>query len=161
MRCASLFGVLVCVWLVAVEVRAQVPGSGVPSTEQVGTPVELIQSGNAAYQAQNWEEAAKLLQSFLDTYGADAAFADMVKKVKPMLALAYIRQGKFDLAEKPIAEALADPSVEPAVRAELRFFSGLAAIQSAKYEEARKHLGGVFGDATVEAGRRMEALVLG
>ncbi|MDH4475070.1 MAG: tetratricopeptide repeat protein [Verrucomicrobiaceae bacterium] len=156
MRCASLFGVLVCVWLGAVEVRAQVP-----DTQQVGTPVELIQAGNAAYQAQNWEEAAKLLQSFLDTYGADAAFADMVKKVKPMLALAYIRQGKFDLAEKPIAEALADPSVEPAVRAELRFFSGLAAIQAAKYEEARKHLGGVFGDATVEAGRRMEALVLG
>jgi outer membrane protein assembly factor BamD (BamD/ComL family) len=129
MRCASLVGALVCVWLGAVEVRAQVP-----DTQQVGTPVELIQSGNAAYQAQNWEEAAKLLQSFLDTYGADAAFADMVKKVKPMLALAYIRQGKFDLAEKPIAEALADPSVEPAVRAELRFFSGLAAIQAAKYE---------------------------
>jgi hypothetical protein len=50
MRCASLFGALVCVWLGAVEVRAQVP-----DTQQVGTPVELIQAGNAAYQAQNWE----------------------------------------------------------------------------------------------------------
>lgn len=141
-----------------------IAGQGVYSQDvetPAGTPTEMLQAGNAAYLAQNWEEASKLFQSFLDTYEADATFADTVKKVKPLLALAYIRQAKFDLAEKPMAEALADPTVEPAVRSELRFFSGLAAIQAGKHEEARKHLGGVFGDPTVEASRRMEALVLG
>lgn len=121
----------------------------------------MLQSGNAAYVSQNWEEAARHFQSFLDTYSADPALAEMVKKVKPLLAMAYIRLAKFDLAEEPVAEALADPALEPGIRAELRFFAGLMEVQSAKYEEARQSLAAVFGDSNVEASRRMEALILG
>lgn len=127
----------------------------------VGTPAEMIQSAQAAYSAQNWEEAARLFQSFLDTYEADPALAEAVKKVKPLLALAYICQARFDLAAKPVSEALADPALDPAVKAELKFFSGLMAVQEGKHDEARQNLAAVFGDANVEASRRMEALILG
>lgn len=127
----------------------------------VGTPKEMLEAGEAAYLAGNWEEAARLFQAFLDTYAADATLTEMVKKVKPLLALAYIRDARFDQAEKPLMEALADPGLDPAAVVELRFFAGLVALQAGKHEEARGHLGAVFGEPTVEASRRMEALVLG
>ena len=123
--------------------------------------MEMLQAGNTAYLAQNWPEAADVFQRFLDTYAADASLAEPVKKVQPLLALAYLRQGKLDLAEKPSTAALADPALDPLVRAELRFFAGLGALQSGKHEEARKHLGTVFNDSKAESSRRMEALVLG
>jgi tetratricopeptide (TPR) repeat protein len=130
-------------------------------SQEIAAPMEMIQAGHTAYLAQHWAEAAEVFQRFLDTYAADAALAEPVKKVQPLLALAYLRQSKLDLAEKPSIAALADPGLDPLVRAELRFFAGLAALQSGKHEEARKHLGAVFNDLQVESSRRMEALVLG
>ena len=130
-------------------------------SQEVMAPMEMLQIGNTAYLAQNWVEAAEVFQRFLDTYAADTALAEPVKKVQPLLALAYLRQGKLDQAEKPSAVALADPGLDPLVRAELRFFAGLGALKSGRHEEARKHLGTVFNDPKAESSRRMEALVLG
>lgn len=124
-------------------------------------PLALLQAGNSAYLSQNWPEAARLFQEFLDTYGADPALADPVRKVHPLLALSWLRQGEFERAEQSSAAALQDPGVDPAVRAELRFFGGLGALRAGKHEAARAHLGAVFGDVKVDAGRRMEALLLG
>lgn len=131
------------------------------NSQEVEPPTELLQAGNNAYLAQKWPEAAGLFQRFLDTYAEDVALAEPVKKVQPLLALAYLRLGKLDQAEKPSAAALTDPTLDPQVRAELRFFSGLGSLQSGKHEEARKHLGTVFNDPKAESSRRMEALVLG
>lgn len=130
-------------------------------SQEVAAPTEMLKAGNAAYLAQQWAEAADVFQRFLDTYAADVALAEPVKKVQPLLALAYLRLGKFDLAEKPTVAALADPALDPLVRAELRFFAGLGALQGGKHEEARKQLGTVFNDPKAESSRRMEALVLG
>lgn len=130
-------------------------------SQEIASPMEMLKAGHAAYLSQHWDEAAEVFQRFIDTYAADAALAEPVKKVQPLLALAYLRQSKLDLAEKPSTAALKDSGLDPLVRAELRFFAGLGALHSGKHEAARKHLGAVFNDPQVESSRRMEALVLG
>jgi len=145
--------ILLCplLWLTADWGRAQ----------ESQAPLVLLQDGNSAYLSQSWADAARLFESFLSTYGSDPTLADPAKKIQPLLALAYFRQGDFERAQKPGAAALQDPGLDPAVRAELRFFSGLGALRAGKHEEARASLGAVFNDPKVDASRRMESLVLG
>jgi len=136
-------------------------GAPQASPQETQAPFVMLQDGNSAYLAQNWDQASQLFQRFLDTYAADPTLADPVKKVQPLLALAYFRLGEFDKAAVPSAAALQDPGIDPAVRAELRFFGGLGALRTNKFEEARTQLGAVFNDPKVDASRRMEALILG
>jgi TolA-binding protein len=160
MRSASLVGVLVCVWLGAVGVNAQAPAGGVPNTEQVGTPIELIQAGNAAYQAQNWQEAVVKFEAFLSNYGTDPTAAEAVMQVKPLLALCKIRLADYGGAGALITEALAQPKLDPKLRDELSFWKGIILLQVQAYEEARKAFLAYYQTPEFQQARRVESILL-
>jgi tetratricopeptide (TPR) repeat protein len=130
-------------------------------SQESQAPLVLLQDADRAYRSSNWPEAVRLFTRFLETYGADPALTDPSQKIFPLLALSHFRQGAFDAAKEPAEKALADPRLEPLVRAELRFFSALGSLTAGHHEEARAHLGAVFSDPKVDPARRMESLILG
>lgn len=131
------------------------------SGQESQVPLVLLQDANSAYVSADWAESARLFSRFLDTYGSDPTLADPARKVRPLLALSYFRQGDFENAKDPTAEALTDSSLDAAVRAELRFFTAIGCLTEGKHEEARSRLGEVFNDPRVDPSRRMESLILG
>lgn len=135
------------------------PGQA-PNTEQVGTPLELIQAGNAAYQAQNWQEAADKFDAFLQNYGTDPAVAEAAAEVKPLLALCRIRLGEYGAAGALITEALAQPKLDPKLRDELSFWKGVILLQVQAYEEARAAFLAYYQTPEFQPPRRVESILL-
>lgn len=139
------------------------PQAPAPATAPVAgaTASDLLTAGQTAYNNQDWAGAAQAFDEFLAQYGAMQETADAARRVKALLGICQVRLGQYEVAEKLLAESLADPKLDSGLRPDLRFFSGLAACHTRKFDEARKLLGAVFTDANVEPARRMEALVLG
>ncbi|HRJ10723.1 MAG TPA: tetratricopeptide repeat protein [Prosthecobacter sp.] len=137
-------------------------GKGVGQQLEIpeGTPQELLQKGNAAYMARDWPEAARVFQAFLDTYGSEAALAEAVTQVKPLLTLARIRLGEFGAAGELISECLTFPRLEPVLKDELSFWKGIILLKVEAHEEARAAFLAYFQTPEFNALRKVEAILL-
>lgn len=122
---------------------------------------ELLARGEAAYNRQDWPAALDAFQTFLNDYGGLEGAEETTRRVRPLAGICQVRLGQFESAAPLLAEALADPGLDPALRTDLRFFAGLTACRTGKHEEARRELGQLFNDPRVETTRRLEALILG
>jgi TolA-binding protein len=120
----------------------------------------LIQAGNAAYQAQNWPEAAAKFEAFLQNYGSDPTAAEAVGQVKPLLALCKIRMADYGGAGVLITEALAQAKLDPKLRDELSFWKGVILLQVQAYEEARKAFLTYYQTPEFQQPRRIESILL-
>jgi TolA-binding protein len=157
-----------CCWVLTLALPLdQVPGqspppaaNATPITAAIGTPLELIQAGNAAYQAQNWPAAAASFESFLQNYGTDPAAADTLAQVKPLLALCKIRLADYGGAGTLITECLTLPKLDPPLRDELAFWKGVILLQVQAYEEARNAFLAYYQTPQFQAQRRVESLLL-
>ncbi len=150
---------LVCAGLDSLA-QAPVPGSGQPNLTEVASAVDLIKAGNAAYQAQQWAEAAVAFESFLQTYGADAEMAETVGEVKPLVALCKIRLKDYGAAGVLITECLALPKLEPKLRDELSFWKGVILLQVQAYKEARAAFLSYYQTPEFQQQRRVESILM-
>ncbi len=122
---------------------------------------ELLTAGEASFNAGNWQGSTDLFSDFIKNFGGLEGTAGAIAKVKPLLAICYVRLGQFDQALPLLDEVLKAPDLDPKQRVDLVFFAGLSNLRTGKPDIARKHLGEIFTDAKVERSRRMEALILG
>jgi TolA-binding protein len=146
-------------WGVLPEVQGQAAG-GVPNTDLVGTPQELLQAGDAAYQGRDWKVAAEKFELFLSTYGAAPEMMEMVVKVKPLLALCKIRLQDYGGAGALITECLTFPDLEPALRDEFAFWKGVILLQVQAYDEARQAFIAYYQTPEFQQARRVESILL-
>src|SRR5690606_14126515 len=127
---------------------------------QVASPLELIRTGNAAYQGQKWAEAVTAFESFLQTYGSDPDVTETVGQVKPLLALCKIRLKDYGAAGALITECLALPKLEPKLRDELSFWKGVILLQVQAYEEARAAFLAYYLTPEFQQQRRVESILM-
>jgi tetratricopeptide (TPR) repeat protein len=137
-----------------VLVAQPAPGSG-------QTAGELLTAGEKSFNAGDWKNAADAFLGFITDFGSLEGTETAVHKVKPLLAICYVRMGQFEQALPLIDECLKFADLDPKQRVDLVFFAGLSSLRTNKPEDARKHLGAIFTDNSVERSRRMEALILG
>lgn len=122
---------------------------------------ELLAAGEQAYNRGDWNAASEAFLKFTADYGGLPGTEAAVGRVKPLLALCMVRQGKWNEAMPLLEESLQREGLDAALRSDLVFFSGLSAMRTGKPDVARKHLGAAFNDASMERSKRMEALILG
>lgn len=122
---------------------------------------ELLTAGENAFNGGDWNTASEAFLRFISDFGGLAETEEAVNRVKPLLAICHVRQGRLEEAMPLLEESLAMPGLAPALRTDLVFFAGLSALQTGQPAMARTHLGAAFNDAGMERGRRMEALILG
>lgn len=139
---------------------AQTP-TPAPPKPSAGSATELLTTGEAAFNAGDWQVAVDRFQEFITNYGGLEGTAGAVVKVKPLMAICQVRLGRFAEALPLLEEALKQPDLDPKQRVDLVFFSGLSNLRLGNADAARKQLGEIFTDTKVERGRRMETLILG
>jgi len=122
---------------------------------------ELLTTGENAFNEGNWNTATAAFLRFIADFGGLPETEEAVNRVKPLLAICHVREGRMHEAMPLIEESLAMPDLAPALRTDLVFFGGLGALQTGDPALARTYLGAAFNDAGMERSRRMEALVLG
>lgn len=122
---------------------------------------ELLAFGEKSFNASDWDAASDAFLKFIADFGGLEETAEAVNRVKPLLAICHIRQGRIDEALPLIEECLEMEDLAPAMRTDLVFFGGLGALQSGDPVKARTYLGAAFNDTRMERSRRMEALILG
>lgn len=122
---------------------------------------ELLAAGEMAFNGADWDTASEAFLKFLSDFGGLPETEEAVNRVKPLLAICHVRQGRLEEAMPLLEEALEMPDLTPALRTDLVFFAGLSALRTGQPALARTHLGAAFNDARMERSRRMEALILG
>lgn len=144
--------------LVAVHAQSPIAQAKLAKGQTAG---ELLTTGEAAYNAGQWQLAVDQFSAFINDYGTLEGTADAVAKVKPLLAICQVRLENFGVALTLLDEILTFPNLDPKQRVDLVYFAGLANLRTGNQEAARKHLGEIFQDPSVERSRRMESLILG
>jgi tetratricopeptide (TPR) repeat protein len=141
-------------------VQAQAPVAAAPPTggQSAG---ELLATGEAAYNAGEWQLAVDRFSAFIKDFGSLEGTAGAVAKVKPLLAICQVRLENFGEALTLLDEVLRSADLDPKQRVDLVYFAGVCNLRTGNQEAARKHLGEIFLDPKVERSRRMESLVLG
>ncbi len=148
-------------WLLvgSAGIWAQAPAAA-PEDAPAAGPVELLKAGNAAYLAQNWAEAAKQFDLFLESYASEPTAAEAVAQVKPLLCLARIRLRDYAAAGQLVSDCLALPKLEPKLKDELAFWKGVILLQMQEYDLSRTALTDYFQVPEFNAQRRVETLLL-
>ncbi|MFT4175907.1 MAG: tetratricopeptide repeat protein [Luteolibacter sp.] len=121
----------------------------------------LLREGENCYRIGEWERAAGYFSRFMTDYAALEEAKKMVASVTPLLAICYVRQGKFEDAIPWFEKALGDPLLDPKLKPQLLFFSGLARVKCQQPAKAREDLGRAYALPGLEASWKMEALILG
>lgn len=142
------------------------PGAGAVRAQNAAAPEQgaagLLTTGEAAYNAGNWNAAAAAFSKFLADYGPLPGAAPAAEKVRPLLGICHARLDAHDAALPLLEEALKSPDkLAASLRTDLRFFAGLCLLRTGKPAAARKYFGGIFSDPSSDAARKSEALVLG
>ncbi|MEM9478436.1 MAG: tetratricopeptide repeat protein, partial [Verrucomicrobiota bacterium] len=131
------------------------------------TASELYEQGRQAYSRQEFPLAEALLLELIASYGQNAELKEAIDKVKPLVALAQLRQKKFEEALPSIESAIEAGGMPPEVVAELEFWRGLCLMQIGSYVPAQHAFGefyqkyhGKEGRTRKELMRAHEALLL-
>jgi|GEM_PF-225590 len=136
------------------------------------TPQELVKAARTAYDAADWARAEALFFQLVQSYAGTAEMEETVRRARPLLVTARLRQQKYDETTGLLDEVLSDAQLDPVAADELAFWRGLCHLQGAEYARARAafadYYAGRFPGAEalpeaalrVRAGRRAETLLL-
>lgn len=123
-------------------------------------PEEILQAGNAAYLVQDWTEAVSHFQAFLEAFGAAPAAAEVLDRIRALLALAHIHLGHYDLAGPLVDDCLDSPRLDPPFRDELSFWRGIILLQSEAFDDSRAAFLTYFQTGDFNSLRRVETILL-
>ncbi|HVJ47194.1 MAG TPA: hypothetical protein VM511_12450, partial [Luteolibacter sp.] len=83
------------------------------------TAGELLTAGEKSFNAGDWKNAADAFLNFIANFGTLDGTAGAVHKVKPLLAICYVRMGQFEQALPLIDECLKYTDLDPKQRVDL------------------------------------------
>ncbi len=101
------------------------------------TASELYDQGRAAYANGEFALCEALLSELVASYGQNPDLKKGIDAVRPLIALAQVRQKKFGEALPSIEETLKMPELPSAVVSELEFWKGLCFMQLQSYTESQ------------------------
>lgn len=120
----------------------------------------LIQEGRAAFDAQDFAKAEKLLDQLVTDYGENPDVAPYVDECRPLLAMCKVKRGVFDEAESLIGQSLKNPKLPATAREELSFWRGICLLRTGKTADSQEQFGAYYADASHDRTRRYEAFLL-
>ncbi|MES2705504.1 MAG: tetratricopeptide repeat protein [Verrucomicrobiota bacterium] len=120
----------------------------------------LITQGRAAFEAQDFTKAEKLLDQLVADYGENAEVAPLVEECLPLLAMCKVKRGAFEETSALIAKSLQNPKLPAPAREELSFWQGICLLRTGKTAEAQEQFGAYFADTAHDRTRRYEAFLL-
>ena len=150
--CLIALGVLA----LTVSVQAQAPTSAADDLTASG----LINQGRAAFDAQNFEKAEKLLDQLVKDYGENPAVAPYVDEIRPLLAMCKVKRGVFDEAITLIDQSLKTPRLPAPAREELSFWRGICLLRTNDTASAQEQFGAYYANPAHDRTRRYEAFLL-
>ena len=136
------------------------------------TPLELVRTVHQAYNAAQWPKAESLCAQFIETWSGTPEMAETVRRIRPLLVTARLRQRKYENTSSLLEEVLQDSQLDPVAADELAFWRGLCHLQIGDPSTARQafadYYQGKFPGVNalpsaaqrVRAGRRAETLLL-
>ena len=124
------------------------------------TADELVAKGSAAFDAQDFTAAERLLGQLVNDYGENPAVAPIVDKIRPLLAMCHVKSGAFSDALTLIDASLANQKLPAAAREELSFWRGICLLQTNDITAAQEQFGAYFADDRHDRTRRYEAFLL-
>lgn len=155
----------VLLWAEAAQAGSPVPKKASEPVEEKGdsgnlTLSGLITQGRAAFEAQDFARAEKLLDQLVADYGENAEAAPFVEECLPLLAMCKVKRGVFDEAAELIERSLKNPKLPAPVREELSFWQAICQLRTGKTAESQEQFGAYFADTTHDRTRRYEAFLL-
>lgn len=120
----------------------------------------LIREGRAAFDAQDFARAEKLLDQLVADYGENPDVAPYVDECRPLLAMCKVKRGVFDEAESLIGQSLKNPKLPAPAREELSFWRGICLLRTGKTADSQEQFGAYYADASHDRTRRYEAFLL-
>ena len=150
--CLIALGVLA----LTVSVQAQAPTSAADDLTASG----LINQGRAAFDAQNFEKAEKLLDQLVKDYGENPAVAPYVDEIRPLLAMCKVKRGVFDEAITLIDQSLKTPRLPAPAREELSFRRGICLLRTNDTASSQEQFGAYYANPAHDRTRRYEAFLL-
>jgi tetratricopeptide (TPR) repeat protein len=136
------------------------------------TPLELVRTVHQAYNAARWPEAESLCSQLIETWSGTPEMAETVRRIRPLLVTARLRQRKYENTSSLLEEVLQDSQLDPVAADELAFWRGLCHLHIGDPSTARQAFADYYHgkfpgvDALpaaaqrVRAGRRAETLLL-
>ncbi len=124
------------------------------------SPVELLETGRAAFQRGDYDEAEEAFARFFTDYGENPEAQKALCVHRPFLALSKIGLGKYDEALELITDSLNDKDLDAKLRDELGFWLGICLMQAEDYPAAQEAMGEYWSDEKHEPFKRYEALLL-
>ena len=89
------------------------------------TPLELVRTVRQAYNAAQWPEAESLCSQLIETWSGTPEMAETVRRIRPLLVTARLRQRKYENTSSLLEEVLQDSQLDPVAADELAFWRGL------------------------------------
>ena len=116
----------------------------------------LISQGRAAFDAQDFVKAEKLLDQLVKDYGENADVAPFVDEIRPMLAMCKVKRGVFDEATTLIDQSLKNPRLPATAREELSFWRGICLLRTDNIAGAQEQFGSYYANPAHDRTRRYE-----
>ncbi len=159
-RLMHLQGVLILkgLFLHAAIATFLLSGSSV-SAQPAMTADELLARGVSSYSHGRFGESAELFLQFLNDFSASEEAAEAVQRVKPLLALSYIRTKALEEALPFIEDSLTTGNLDLKLSEELSFWKGVCEFNAGSYRTARQTFL-AFREQFPNSARAMEATVM-
>ena len=120
----------------------------------------LLQEGRAAFAAQDFAKAERLLSQLVADYGENPAVASSVDEIRPLLALCKVKREDFAEALDLIDQSLQHPQLPAPVREELSFWRGISLMRTDQPAAAQEQFGAYYAQTNHDRFRRFEAFLL-
>ena len=146
-------GVFTCFGLLVQPLPAQAPADDL-------TASGLTNEGRAAFEAQDFAKAEKLLDQLVKDYGENADVTPIVDEIRPMLAMCKVKRGVFDEATTLIEQSLKNPKLPASAREELAFWRGICLLRTNNIAGAQEQFGSYYANPAYDRTRRYEAFLL-
>jgi tetratricopeptide (TPR) repeat protein len=149
-------------WL-AIVLLLLLPGlspAQAPTTSDDLTASGLINQGRAAFDAQDFPKAEKLLDQLVADYGENPDVAPFVDEIRPLLAMCKVKRGVFDEAIALIDQSLKNPKLPTPAREELSFWRGICLLRTNETTAAQEQFGAYYANTSHDRTRRYESFLL-
>ena len=157
---APLLALLALMAAVAAVAAAPRPAEGrLPPAADL-TASGLIQEGRAAFAAQDYAKAERLLGQLVAEYGENPAVAASVDELRPLLALCKVKREDFGEALSLIDQSLQLSQLPAPVREELHFWRGIGLLRTGQPAAAQEQFGAYYAEPSHDRFRRFEAFLL-
>lgn len=154
-------------WAAALAALAALAAPGAPPPAEGRLPAAedltasgLVQEGRAAFAAQDYAKAERLLSQLVAEYGENPAVAPSVDELRPLLALCKVKREDFGAALDLIDQSLQHPQLPAPVREELSFWRGISLLRTGQPAAAQDQFGAYYAQPSHDRFRRYEAFLL-